>query len=379
MISSRVKDFLDQNGVSYEVVRHAPAYTAQQLAAEMHVPGREFVKAVVVKLDGRFALAATPAHRRVDPAALARLAGATVCSVAAESEFESLFPDCERGAMPPFGNLYDLETFVDLEVTLDETVVVNAGTHAESIRLAYADFGRLVQPRIGQLAYGPTVMASAPQPPPASEVSVPRESEPSGVSEGAEGLALESVSDPVPMLVTQEVPAAKKPAKKPAPKRAAAKKKPAAKKPPRKPARKKAVAKTPDAAKRPARKKAAPKRPARKPARKKTVAKRPARKPARKKAVAKRPARKPARKKAASKKPARKPARKKAASKKPARKPARKKAVAKKRTAKMHPAPRPAKSKAAGRKRSAARPKKVAGKRGRRKKKGSIWNRLFGR
>jgi Ala-tRNA(Pro) deacylase len=146
MISTRLKNLLEQNGIPFEVVPHDPAFTAQQLAARMHVPGREFVKTVVVRVDGRYALAAVPAHRLVDEKALARVARAGRCVLASEAEFRELFPDCELGAMPPVGNLYGLETYVDAEVTRDETVVANAGTHAEAIRVRYADLARLARP-----------------------------------------------------------------------------------------------------------------------------------------------------------------------------------------------------------------------------------------
>jgi Ala-tRNA(Pro) deacylase len=152
MISTRLKNLLEQNGIPFEVVPHDPAFTAQQLAARMHVPGREFVKAVVVRIDGRYALAAVPAHRLVDEKALARVARAGRCVLAGEAEFRELFPECELGAMPPLGNLYGLETYVDAEVTRDETVVANAGTHAEAIRLRYADLARLAHPTVGRFA-----------------------------------------------------------------------------------------------------------------------------------------------------------------------------------------------------------------------------------
>lgn len=149
MISTRLKKFLDENGVGYDVMHHDPAFTAQELAARMHVSGYEFVKVVVVKLDGQFALAAIPAPRLVNLKGLAHVAGARKCALASEQELQQLFPDCELGAMPPFGNLYSLPTYVDREVTPNENIVINAGTHAEAIRLRYSDFIRLARPRVG--------------------------------------------------------------------------------------------------------------------------------------------------------------------------------------------------------------------------------------
>lgn len=161
MISVRLKKFLDDNLVGFDVVQHDPAFTAQELAARMHVPGREFVKVVVVKLNGAFALTAVPAHRRVDLKALARAAGVRKCSLATENEFQQLFPDCEVGAMPPFGNLYNLPTYVDQEVSYNEVIVINAGTHAEAIRVRYGDLKRLVQPRVGRFAVPPPIEVAA--------------------------------------------------------------------------------------------------------------------------------------------------------------------------------------------------------------------------
>jgi Ala-tRNA(Pro) deacylase len=161
MISTRLKRFLDDNGVGYDVMHHDPAFTAQELSARMHISGYEFVKVVVVKLDGNFALAALPAPLRVNFKSLAQAAGVKKVSLASEQEFQQLFPDCELGAMPPFGNLYNLPTYVEQDVSLSENIVVNAGTHAEAIRLRYADFSRLVRPRLGRFGEPPPVEVAA--------------------------------------------------------------------------------------------------------------------------------------------------------------------------------------------------------------------------
>lgn len=161
MISTRLKQFLDQNQVGYDVVQHDPAFTAQQLAARLHVPGREFVKVVVVKLNGTYALAVLPAPLRINFKALAQGAGAKKCSLASETEFQQLFPDCELGAMPPFGNLYNLPTYVDQDLSAEETIVFNAGTHAEAIRLRYSDFTRLARPRLVRFGEPPPAEIAA--------------------------------------------------------------------------------------------------------------------------------------------------------------------------------------------------------------------------
>lgn len=161
MISTRLKQYLDDNQVGYDLMQHDPAFTAQQLAARMHVPGHEFVKVVVVKMDGAYALAALSAPRRVNFKQLARTGGVKRCSLASESEFQQLFPDCELGAMPPFGSLYNLPTYVDQELITAENIVINAGTHAEAIRVRYSDFNRLARPRVGSFAVAPPVEVAA--------------------------------------------------------------------------------------------------------------------------------------------------------------------------------------------------------------------------
>lgn len=161
MISTRLKRFLDDNDVGYDVMHHDPAFTAQELSARMHISGYEFVKVVVVKMDGVFALAALPAPLRVDFRALARVAGVRKVTLASEQEFQQLFPDCELGAMPPFGNLYSMITFAEQDVSLNENIVINAGTHAEAIRLRYADFARLARPRLGRFGEPPPAEVAA--------------------------------------------------------------------------------------------------------------------------------------------------------------------------------------------------------------------------
>ncbi len=161
MISNRLKDFLDRFEIGYDVMHHDPAFTAQELAARMHISGFEFTKAVVVKLDGEFALVAVPAPLRINFKELARLAGAKKARLANEQEFQQFFPDCELGAMPPFGNLYQLPTYSDIEVTRNENIVINAGTHAEALRLRFADFNRLARPRVGRIAEPPPAEIAA--------------------------------------------------------------------------------------------------------------------------------------------------------------------------------------------------------------------------
>jgi Ala-tRNA(Pro) deacylase len=144
----RLKEFLDQSGVKYISISHSPAFTAQEIAASAHIPGKELAKTVMVKLDGSMAMAVLPASYFVDLERLAKVAGATQAALAPENEFKDLFPECEPGAMPPFGNLYEMQVFVSQSLAEDEEIAFNAGSHTELLKLAYEDFERLVQPKV---------------------------------------------------------------------------------------------------------------------------------------------------------------------------------------------------------------------------------------
>ncbi|MDI5984024.1 YbaK/EbsC family protein [Halomonas sp. M4R5S39] len=146
MSMARVKRFLDDNGVKYVIQQHSPAYTAQEVAEAAHVPGRHFAKCVMVEIDGRLALTVLPATDRVDLQRLARSVGAQSVELAKEADFEDRFPDCEPGAMPPFGNLFELEVFVSPHLAEADLISFNAGSHREVMQLAYSVFDRLVKP-----------------------------------------------------------------------------------------------------------------------------------------------------------------------------------------------------------------------------------------
>lgn len=145
---SKVKAFLDAHRVKYVLISHSKAYTAQGIAAISHISGRELAKTVVVKLDGALAMAVLPASYQVDLEALRRATGVQVAELASEREFKQHFPDCETGAMPPFGNLYSIPVYVDLTLTEDREIAFNAATHFELIKMAYADFAKLVKPEV---------------------------------------------------------------------------------------------------------------------------------------------------------------------------------------------------------------------------------------
>ena len=148
----KLKDFLDSNKIKYMTIKHSPAYTAPEIAGSAHIPGKELAKTVIIKVDGKMAMAVLPASQRVNFDLLKKITGASKIDLASEQEFKDLFPECDVGAMPPFGNLYGMEVFVDESLLEDEEIAFNAGSHTELIRLAYKDFERLVKPKIGKLS-----------------------------------------------------------------------------------------------------------------------------------------------------------------------------------------------------------------------------------
>jgi Ala-tRNA(Pro) deacylase len=148
----RLKEFLDRNNVSYETIPHPPAYTTQEVAAAAHVPGREVAKTVMVKIDGEMAMAVVEAPDQVDLERLREVTGVGSVELAEEDEFKDLFPNCEPGAMPPFGNLWDMSVFVDQRLRESEMIAFNAGTHDELMRLSYGAFERLVEPVVAQIS-----------------------------------------------------------------------------------------------------------------------------------------------------------------------------------------------------------------------------------
>ncbi len=146
-------DFLDKENVKYVTIRHSPAYTTSEIAASAHVPGKEVAKTVIVKLDGKMAMAVVPSSFRLDLEQFKGLTGASSVELATEDEFRELFAGCELGAMPPFGNLYGMEVFASPELSRHERIAFNAGTHAELIQIPYADFEHLVKPKVLDFAF----------------------------------------------------------------------------------------------------------------------------------------------------------------------------------------------------------------------------------
>jgi len=144
----RLREYLDSHGVMYVVLSHSPAYTAQEIARAAHVPGQEMAKTVMVRLDGELVMVVMPAPAKVRFGLLREASGAEHVELAREKDFARLFPGCELGAMPPFGNLYDVPVIVDEAMTEHTEICFNAGTHIELIRMPYADFDALVKPTV---------------------------------------------------------------------------------------------------------------------------------------------------------------------------------------------------------------------------------------
>ncbi|MCK9274010.1 MAG: YbaK/EbsC family protein [Syntrophales bacterium] len=152
MPSRKLKEFLDSEGIKYVKITHSPAYTAQEIAASAHIKGKEFAKTIIVFVDGTMSMAVLPAHLTVDFDYFRKSIAAKRIELAAESEFKDNFPDCEIGAMPPFGNLYGLKVYVDQSLSKNEDISFNAGLHCEIFKLSFKDFEKLVEPEIVKLS-----------------------------------------------------------------------------------------------------------------------------------------------------------------------------------------------------------------------------------
>jgi Ala-tRNA(Pro) deacylase len=156
---SRLREFLDSHNVKYMVISHSLAYTAQGVAALSHVSGKKLAKTVIVKIDGILAMAVIPASDHVDLDRLRTLTGAQSVEIATEREFQDAFPDCETGAMPPFGNLYDMPVYADSILAQNDEITFCAGTHRELLRMRWDDMVWLTSPMIHQLTYQHAVVA----------------------------------------------------------------------------------------------------------------------------------------------------------------------------------------------------------------------------
>jgi Ala-tRNA(Pro) deacylase len=151
-VPRKITEFLDSHHVGYQYCTHSPAYTAQGLAHVQHVSGKELAKVVMVVAGGRMVMTVLPGSHRIDLDLLGQLLNVHPVRLATEEEFKDLFPDCDLGAMPPFGSLYDLDMWVDTVLKEHPTITFNAGTHVDTIQMFYADFERLMQPKLGSFS-----------------------------------------------------------------------------------------------------------------------------------------------------------------------------------------------------------------------------------
>lgn len=144
----KLKDFLDSHNIKYISISHSPAFTSQEIAAAAHISGKQLAKTVIVKIDGHFAMVVMPANDQINFTKLRELTGAKEVDLALESDFKDKFAGCEVGAMPPFGNLYDMVVYVSKELSQQNHILFNAGSHSELMQVAFHDFERLVKPKV---------------------------------------------------------------------------------------------------------------------------------------------------------------------------------------------------------------------------------------
>ena len=155
MPTNQLREYLDSNNVQYTVIEHSLAYTAQEIAASAHVPGKQLAKTVMIKIDDHMAMVVLPAPERVNFERIKEYTGAGIVKLATEREFKNMFPDCEPGAMPPFGNLYGIEVYAAESLAEEMDIAFCAGSHTELIRLPFKDFKRLVEPKILNISWKP--------------------------------------------------------------------------------------------------------------------------------------------------------------------------------------------------------------------------------
>ncbi len=149
---TRLENFLNMQHVNYKRIVHSRAYTAQKTAAYSHISGNEIAKTVMVKINNKLCMVVLPASYQADLYQLQRATGAKNIRLATESEFKDAFTDCEVGAHPPFGNLYNMDVFVAEKLTTDKNIAFNACNHAELIQMTYKDYQRLVHPTVLKLS-----------------------------------------------------------------------------------------------------------------------------------------------------------------------------------------------------------------------------------
>ena len=153
MLAPRLHNFLDQEHTPYTTLHHDRTVTAHETASATHLSRNLFAKTVMLKIDGTLAMMVMPTSYRIDLVRLSRALGGPMVEVADETEFKDAFPDCEVGAMPPFGHLYGMPVYVDSRLASQSEIAFNAGTHTDAVRMPYAEFERLAKPELLWLAH----------------------------------------------------------------------------------------------------------------------------------------------------------------------------------------------------------------------------------
>lgn len=148
MPTKKLLSFLDEKNIRYLIIKHSQAFTAQEIAATAHIPGKSFAKTVLIKVDGKLSMAVLPASYQINFDQLKEALGKESVRLAYEQEFMNIFTDCEVGAMPPFGNLYGMDVYVAESLAQDEEIAFNACSHTELIQMKYRDFAELVKPKV---------------------------------------------------------------------------------------------------------------------------------------------------------------------------------------------------------------------------------------
>ncbi|MEP6935783.1 MAG: YbaK/EbsC family protein [Nitrospirota bacterium] len=155
-VLKRLQSYLDTNKIPYELVSHQKAYTAHDVAQTLDVPGKLIAKVVMVKSDNYFVMTVLPSTWRVDLKRLRDVLEVRDVRLATEAEITNMFPDCQVGTMPPFGNLYGVEVYVDQLLTEDESIIFEAGTYVGAMKLRYKDFAALVRPKVAVFHHEPS-------------------------------------------------------------------------------------------------------------------------------------------------------------------------------------------------------------------------------
>ncbi len=149
---TRLTDLLCNKHIHYITIPHPTTYTAQETAASAHIPGLEFAKTVIVKVDDKMVMTVLPAQYRVHLGLLKQVTGAKKVELASEDDFRGFFPGCDTGAMPPFGNLYQMDVYVEECLLNDKEIAFNAGSHTELVKISYQDYMSLVEPKIARFS-----------------------------------------------------------------------------------------------------------------------------------------------------------------------------------------------------------------------------------